>query len=97
MSRFIDSINEILEYGLHDHEDSDMVGLTINNDHNIGDRAVGISFRRKDQLSAQTIWAVFEKVIQSNTGFNALDRLTIQRHAVQMPNVSGRLKAKGRP
>jgi hypothetical protein len=97
MSHFIDTINEILEYALHDREDSDMVGLTINNDHNVGDRAVGISFSRKDQLSAEAIWAVFEKVIQSNARFNVLDRLTIQIHAVRMPSGSGGTKAKGRP
>jgi hypothetical protein len=74
-----------------------MVGLTITNDQNVGDKAVGISFRRKDQLSAESVWAVFEKVIQSNARFNALDRLTIQIHAVRMPSGSGSTKAKGRP
>jgi hypothetical protein len=39
-----------------------MVGLTISNDQNVGDKAVGISFRRKDQLSAEAILAVFQKV-----------------------------------
>jgi hypothetical protein len=58
---------------------------------------VGISFRRKDQLSAEAIWAVFEKVIQSNARFNALDRLTRQIQAVRMPFGSGGTKAKGRP
>jgi hypothetical protein len=74
---------------------SDMVGLTISNDHNVGDKAVGISFRWKDQLSAESIWVVFQKVIQSNARFNALDKLTIEIHAVRMPSGSGFAKAKG--
>jgi hypothetical protein len=86
MSHFIDTINEILKYALYDRSDSDMVGLNISNDQNVGDKAVGISFRRKDQLSAEAIWAVFQKVIQSNARFNALDKLTIQIHAVRMPS-----------
>jgi hypothetical protein len=97
MSHFIDTINEILDYAMYDREDSDMVGFTINNDHNVVDRAVGISLRRKDQLSAEATWAVFEKVIHSNARFNALDRLTIQIHGVRMPSGSGGTKSKGRP
>jgi hypothetical protein len=45
MSHFIDTVN-ILECALYDRSDSDMVGLTICNDQNVADRAVGISFRR---------------------------------------------------
>jgi hypothetical protein len=61
------------------------------------DKAVGISFRRKDQLSTEAIWAVFEKVIQSNARFKALYKLTIQIHAVRMPSGSGFAKEKWRP
>jgi hypothetical protein len=59
--------------------------------------AVGISFSRNDQLSAEAIWAVFQNVVQSNARFNALDRLTIQLHAVRMPSGSGFAKVKRRP
>jgi hypothetical protein len=97
MSHFINTMNEILEYALYDRDDTEMIDLTITNEQNVGDKAVGISFRRKDQLSAEAIWAVFEKVMQTNTRFNALDRLNIQIHAVRMSNGSGRVKAKGRP
>jgi hypothetical protein len=97
MSHFINTMNEILEYALYDRDDTDMIGLTITNEQNVGDKAVGISFCRKDQLSVEAIWAVFEKLMQSNTRSNALDRLNIQIHAVRMPNGSGRVKAKGRP
>jgi hypothetical protein len=40
---------------------------------------------------------VFEKVLQSNSRFNALDNLTIEVHAVKMPVGFGRsIKSKGR-
>jgi uncharacterized protein YdhG (YjbR/CyaY superfamily) len=97
MSHFIDTINEISDYTLYDRGDSDIVGLTIRNDENLVDKAVGIRFRRKDQLSAEEIWSVFENVIQSNARFNSKDKLTIQIHAVRMPSGSGFPKAKGRP
>jgi hypothetical protein len=42
-----------------------MVGLTIRNQENENDHPIGFSFRRKDQISGQVIWSVFEKVAQS--------------------------------
>ena len=38
--------------------DSDMVGHTIRNEVNMLDKAIGISFRRKDQISEEVIWSV---------------------------------------
>jgi len=63
------------------------------------DKAIGISFRRKDQLSGEVIWSVFEKVSQSNSIFNALDTLVVTVHSVKMPTDFGRdaLKSRGRP
>jgi hypothetical protein len=57
-----------------------MVGLTIRNEVNVQDKAIGISFRRKDKLSEDVIWSVFEKVAQSNARFNALDKLVVVVH-----------------
>jgi hypothetical protein len=74
-----------------------MVGITIQNEVNQNDKAIGISFRRKDQLSGDVIWSVFEKVSQSNARFNALDKLVVTVHSVKMPVGFGRVKAKGRP
>jgi len=51
-----------------------MVGVTINNEVNLLDKAIGISFRRKDHLSEEVIWSVFSKVAQSNARYNAMDR-----------------------
>ena len=48
-------MNELYEYALQDVGDSDMVGITIQNQVNQNDKAIGISFRRKDQLSADVI------------------------------------------
>jgi len=47
------------------------------------DKPIGISFRRKDQLSEELIWSVFGIVAQSNARFNAMDKFVI--HSVRMP------------
>jgi hypothetical protein len=75
-----------------------MVGVTISNEVNEQDKPIGISFRRKDQLSEEVIWSMFEKVAQSNARFNALDRLIVVVHTVKMPVGFGRTaqRRKGR-
>jgi hypothetical protein len=78
-------MNDLFEYALRDFTDSDMVGLSISNEVNVHDKAVGLSFRRKDQLTADAIWNVFQKVTQSNSRFDALDKLVVNVHAVKMP------------
>ena len=91
-------MNELFEYALQDVDDSDMVGITIQNQVNQNDRAIGISFRSKDQLSGKVIWSVFEKVSQSNSRFNALDTLVVTVHFVKMPGGFGYgIESKGRP
>ena len=85
MSHFLDSVKELFDYALRDLEDSDMVGITISNEVEVKDRAIGISFRRKDQITGDVIWSVFEKVAQSNARFNALDTLVMTVHFVRMP------------
>jgi len=77
MSHFLASVTELFEYALRDLEDSDMIGVTISNEVNVKDRAIGISFRRKDQITGDVIWSKFEKVAQSNARFNALDTLVM--------------------
>jgi len=76
-----------------------MVVITISNEVNVKDRAVGISFRRKDQITGDVIWTVFEKVAQSNARFNALDKLVMTVHSVRMPigHGGGAIATKGRP
>jgi hypothetical protein len=81
---FLASVNELFEHVLQDVHDSDMVGVAIRNEINQSDRPIGISFRR-DQISGNVIWSVFEKVSQSNSRFNPLDTLTIEVYAVRMP------------
>jgi len=61
-----------------------MVGITIQNQVNQNDKPIGISFRRKDQLSVEVIWSVFVKVSQSNSRFDALDTLVVTVHSVRM-------------
>jgi hypothetical protein len=85
VSHFVTSMNDLIDYALRDYSDSDMVGLSITNEENVQDKAIGLSFRRKDQLTTDVIWNVFQKVTQSNSRFNALDKLIVNVHAVKMP------------
>ena len=66
---------------------------------NQNDKPIGISFRRKDQLSGEVIWSVFAKVSKSNARFNTLDTLVVTVHSVTMAVVYGKhaIKSKGRP
>jgi len=56
MSQALDSVPELFEHSLGDLEDSDMVGIAIRNEAEATDRAIGISFRRKDQITGDVIW-----------------------------------------
>ena len=62
VSHFLASVNDLFEHALQIASDSDMVGITIQNEINQSDKPIGISFRRKGQLSGDVIWSVFEKV-----------------------------------
>jgi len=84
---FLASVNDLFEHALRDVDDSDMVGITIQNQVNQNDKPIGISFRRKDQLSEDTLWSVFERLSQSNSGFSALDSLVDTVHSVKIPSV----------
>jgi hypothetical protein len=76
-----------------------MVGITIQNGENQNDKSIGISFRRKDQLGADVILSLVQKVSQSNARFNALDKLIMTVHSVRMPVGFGKrgMKSRGRP
>jgi len=55
VGHFLASVNELFDYALQDVSDSDMVGITIQNRVHQNDKAIGISFRRKDQLPGEVI------------------------------------------
>jgi len=75
-----------------------MVGITIQKQLNQNDKAIGNSFRKKDQLSGEVIWSVFEKMSQSISRCNALDTLVVTVHSVKMPVEFGHgIKNKCRP
>lgn len=74
-----------------------MVGISIHKEINQNGRPIGITFRRRDQLSGDMIWSMFVKVDQSNARFNALDMLTVVVHSVRMPIRFGGSKTKSRP
>ena len=88
LTHFQASVNDLFDYALRDVSDSDMVGITIQNEVNLLDKPIGIGFRRKDQLSSEVIWSVFSKVAQSNARYNAMDRLICVFHSVKMLQVS---------
>jgi hypothetical protein len=58
ISHFLTSVTDLFEYALRDSDDSDMVGITISNEVNVQDKAIGISFRRKDQINSDVIWCL---------------------------------------
>jgi hypothetical protein len=97
ITHFQASVNDLFQYALRNCADSNMVGITIHNVVNLLDKAIGISFRRKDQITDEVIWSVFSKVAQSNSRYNALDRLIVVIHTVKMPVGFGGKKSKGRP
>jgi hypothetical protein len=99
ITHFQASVNDLFEYALRNSEHSDMVGITIHNEVNLLETEIGISFRRKDQLTDEVNWSVFSKVAQPNARYNALDRLIVVIHSVKMPVDFGRkaVKSMGRP
>ena len=99
VTHFLASVSDLFEHVLRDVSDSDKVGITIQNQVNPNDNPIEISFRRKDQLSADVIWSVFEKISQSNSRFDALDTLVVTVHSVRMPVgfAKSAIKRSGRP
>ena len=85
ITHFQASVNDLFDYALRGVNDSDMFGITFRNEVNFQDKPIGISFRRRDQLSNEVIWSVFSKVAQSNALYNALDRLIVVIHSAKMP------------
>jgi hypothetical protein len=59
IDHFLGSINDLFEQVLHDVLDSDMVGVAIRNEVNQNDKPIGLSFRRRDQMSGDVLWSVF--------------------------------------
>jgi hypothetical protein len=90
VDHFLASVNDLFENVLQGVQDSDIVGVAIRNEVNQSDKPIGLSSKRRGQISGDVIWSVFEKVSQSNFRFNALDTLTIEVHSVKMPVGFGR-------
>jgi len=62
VTHFLASVNELFHHAIQNVSYIDMVMMTINNQVKQSDKPNGISFRRKDHLSGDVIWSVFEKV-----------------------------------
>jgi hypothetical protein len=52
---FADSMDELFEYSLRDLDPGDMVGISIHNAENQQDKSIGLSFRRRDQISRHVL------------------------------------------
>ena len=50
VSHFLTSVNNLFENALQGDSESDMVGITIQNEVNKNDKAIGISFRHKETV-----------------------------------------------
>jgi hypothetical protein len=76
-----------------------MVGISIHNTNNQQVTPVGLSFRRRDQISRDVLCSVFDNVTQSNARYLALDTLTFHVHSVKVPVGFGKKAetSKGRP
>ena len=88
VNHFLASLNDLFRHALQNLNESDMVGITIQNRENQNDKPIGISFGRKDQLVADVILYLVHKVSQLNARFNALDKMIMTVHSVRMPGVS---------
>ena len=99
ISYFMASVTDLCDHALRNCDDWDMVDTSIRNEVNLRGNAIGISFRRKDELSSDVILNVPQKVTQSNSRFNALDKLFLEVNSVKMKVGFGGdgTKAKGRP
>ena len=62
ISHFMACVTSLCEYALRNCDDSDMVGVSIRDEVNMRGKAIGISFRHKDQLSTDVFLNVWEKV-----------------------------------
>ena len=73
-----------------------MVGIPTYNADNQQDRPIGLSFRRRDQISRDFLWSVFEKATQSNANYETLDTLTFHVRSVWMPVCFGKRAEKSK-
>ena len=90
-------MTNLCEHALRNCDDSDKMGISNSKEDNMRHKAIGISFRRKDQLSADVILKVREMVTQFNSRFNALHKLVLEFHSVKIPVGFGSvMKTNGR-
>jgi len=59
---FLATVKDLFEYALQDVSDRLVVGITIQNQVHQNNKPLGISFRRKYQLSGEVIWSVVESL-----------------------------------
>jgi hypothetical protein len=84
VNNFLVSIKELFEHARQDVTDDDTVGVAIYKEVNYNDSSIGRSIRRRNLLSSDVIYNVFE-VARSNARFSALDAIIVMERAVRLP------------
>ncbi|KAF4524516.1 hypothetical protein B566_EDAN011527 [Ephemera danica] len=73
--------------------DTDKVGIVIRSTAN-PEKPIALSFRNADQLTADSLWTVIYRVVQSNASFLLEGDIHVNVHVVKMPRGSGYVKHK---
>jgi hypothetical protein len=79
---FAYGVDDLLEYPLRDLEPRIWWALSIHSADNQHDKPIVLSFRRREQISRDVLWSVFEKVTQSNARYQVRDTLTFNVNSV---------------
>jgi len=74
-----------------------MVVISFYRADNQQERPIGLSFRRRNQISREALCIMFAKVRQSNDRYQALDTLTFHVHSFKMPVGFGKAEKRGKP
>ena len=96
VSHFLARINDLFRHALQNLSESDMVRITIQKRENQNYKPIGIIFRPKEQLAADVILSLVQKVSKSNARFNALDKFIMTVHSVMMAVGFSKLAIKSR-
>lgn len=73
---FASSVDDMFEYSLRDIDPGDMVGISVHNEDNQQFMTIRLRYRRKNQISGDVLWSVFQKVTQSKANYQATDTIS---------------------
>jgi hypothetical protein len=76
-------VDELFDYSLHDQ--GYMVRVSTHNEDNQQDKPIGLSVRKREQISRDVLWSAFEKMAQSNARNQVL--YTFMFHGIRSANI----------